>query len=117
MQTRQRNVLASATQRHVATASTLQAVAGGAQASGRALQGLRVGQQADMVVLDASHLALAGLSAPDMLSAHVFASHRTSALHSTWVAGRQIVQTGRHPLHAAAAQGFLAARSAIISAH
>jgi formimidoylglutamate deiminase len=117
LQTRQRNVLASATQRDVATASTLQAVAGGAQASGRALQGLRVGQQADMVVLDASHLALAGLSAPDMLSSHVFASHRTSALHSTWVAGRQIVESGRHPLHAATAQGFLAARSAIISAH
>jgi formimidoylglutamate deiminase len=52
-----------------------------------------------------------------MLSSHVFASHRTSALHSTWVAGRQIVESGRHPLHAATAQGFLAARSAIISAH
>ena len=98
-----------------ATAATLQAVAGGAQASGRALGGLVPGQQADMLVLDASHLALAGLSAADMLSAHVFASHRTSALHSVWVAGQQRVQAGLHRLHAEAALGFVAARSAIIS--
>ena len=115
LQTRQRNVLASSTQRQVATAATLQAVAGGAQASGRALGGLVPGQQADMLVLDASHLALAGLSAADMLSAHVFASHRTSALHSVWVAGQQRVQAGLHRLHAEAALGFVAARSAIIS--
>lgn len=115
LQTRQRNVLASSTQRQVATAATLQAVAGGAQASGRALGGVVAGQQADFVVLDAQHLALAGLSAADMLSAHVFASHRTSALHSVWVAGQQRVQAGLHRLHTEAAQGFVAARSAIIS--
>ena len=51
-----------------------------AQAAGRAVAGLAPGQQADWVVLDPQHLALAGLSAPEMLSAHVFASHRSSAI-------------------------------------
>lgn len=77
LQTRQRNVLACETQRSVATAMTLEAVAGGAQASARPVAGLAVGQQADWVVLDASHPLLQGMPSPDdMLSAHVFASHR-----------------------------------------
>jgi len=112
---RQRNVLATRQQPQVATAMTLQALQGGAQAAGRDIAGLAVGQQADFVVLDAAHLALAGLHAPEMLSAHVFASHRTSAVHGVWVAGKQYVQAGRHPLHDAAARCFVAARSAIIS--
>ena len=112
---RQRNVLASATQPEVATAMTLQAVSGGAQASGRAIGGLAVGQQADMVVLDTQHVALHGLPVHSMLSAHVFGSHRTSAIASLWVAGVQRVASGRHTLHDAAAQAFVAARSATIA--
>jgi formimidoylglutamate deiminase len=50
-----------------------------------------------------------------MLSAHVFASHRTSALSDVWVAGQHPVQAGRHSLHDDAASAFVAARSAIIS--
>ncbi len=109
---RQRNVLASATQPQVATAMTLQAVQGGAQAAGRAVAGLAVGQQADLVALDAGHVALAGLPADSMLGAHVFGSHRTSALHSLWVGGTQRVHAGRHVLHDRAAAAFVAARSA-----
>lgn len=119
---RQRNVLASSTQAEVATAMTLQAVQGGAQASGRSPggmagpAGLAVGQQADMVALDAQHVALAGLPAPSMLSSHVFGSHRTSAIDSLWVAGVLRVAQGRHALHDTAAQAFVAARSTTISA-
>ena len=98
---------------------TLQAVQGGAQASGRwgpgAAAGIAVGQSADWVVLDAQHVALRSLPAPAMLSAHVFASHRTSAIASLWVAGVQRVASGRHTLHDAAAQAFVAARSATIA--
>ena len=119
---RQRNVLASSTQAEVATAMTLQAVQGGAQASGRSPSGmagpagLAVGQQADMVALDAQHVALAGLPAPSMLSSHVFGSHRTSAIDSLWVAGVLRVARVRHALHDTAAQAFVAARSTTISA-
>nr|WP_315235464.1 formimidoylglutamate deiminase [uncultured Albidiferax sp.] len=115
LQRRERNVLASSSQPQVATAMTLQSVAGGAQASGRGVGGLAVGQQADFVVLDTQHIALAGLSASEMLSAHVFASHRGSALDAVWVAGRQQVHAGRHELHDQAARAFVAARSELIA--
>ena len=112
--TRQRNVGANATQRQVATALTLAAVQGGAQAGGRAIGGLAVGQQADFIVLDAAHLALQGLDAADMLSAHVFASHRTSAIDAVWVAGQARVAAGRHALHDEAAAAFVAARRQLL---
>ncbi len=113
--TRQRNVLASAAQRSVATSMTLQAVAGGAQASARPVAGLAVGQQADMVVLDAQHPLLRDLTTPEaMLSAHVFASHRQSALQQVWVAGRVLVQSGRHALHDTALSGLVAARRQLL---
>ncbi|WP_298212271.1 formimidoylglutamate deiminase [Acidovorax sp.] len=112
---RQRNVLASSSQAEVATAMTLQAVQGGAQAAGRSIGGIEAGQQADMVALDAQHVALCGLPAHSMLSSHVFGSHRTSAIDSLWVAGVQRVALGRHALHDTAAQAFVAARSATIA--
>jgi len=114
---RQRNVLACSAHAQVATAMTLQAVAGGAQAAGRAVAGLAVGQQADMLALDAQHVALAGLDVENMLAAHVFASQRSSALHSLWVAGVPRVVAGRHALHDQAARSFVAARKAAIAAH
>ena len=113
--TRQRNVAASATQPHVASAMTLAAAQGGAQASGRSIGGLIVGQQADLVVLDAQHPALQGLSAPDMLSAHVFASHRSSAVDAVWVNGQALVRQGRHALHPLASAGLVAARTQLLS--
>jgi formimidoylglutamate deiminase len=116
---RQRNVLAAADHPEVATAMTLQAVQGGVQASGRAApagaSGLAVGQPADWVVLDASHIALQGLPAAAMWSAHVFASHRTSAIESVWVGGERRVADGRHALHAAAARAFVTARASTIA--
>ena len=116
---RQRNVLASSGQPEVATAMALQAVQGGAQASGRrvpgAAAGIAVGQSADWVVLDAQHVALRGLPAPAMLSANVFASHRTSAIDSVWVGGTCRVAQGRHALHDPAASAFAAARASTIA--
>ena len=117
---RQRNVLGGGLQPQVATSMTLQAVAGGAQASGRvaagAVAGLAVGQPADFVVLDASHVALAGLPADSAHASHVFASHRTSAIADVWVNGRQRVSQGRHNGHEAAKQAFTKARSQLLRA-
>ncbi len=113
--TRRRNVLADAAQPQVATAMTLAAVRGGAQAAGRAIGGLCVGQQADFVQLSATHPALAGLGAAEMLAGHVFASHRSSAVDSVWVGGQLRVQAGRHREHAAAVAGFVAARAQLLS--
>ncbi len=113
--TRRRNVAASDAQPQVATAMTLAAVQGGAQAAGRSIAGLTVGQQADFVVLDAAHPALAGLAAPEMLASHVFASHRSNAIDAVWVAGQVRVQSGRHRLHDCARAGFIAARRELLS--
>ena len=113
---RQRNVLGGGAQPQVATAMTLQAVAGGAQAAGRAIAGLAVGQQADMVVLDAQHVALAGLPADSGHASHVFASHRTSAVADVWVGGLQRVKQGRHAGSEAAQAAFVQARSQLLQA-
>ncbi|MDM0021747.1 formimidoylglutamate deiminase [Variovorax saccharolyticus] len=113
--TRQRNVGADAAHREVATALMLGAVEGGARAAGRTIAGLAAGQQADFVVLDAAHLALQGLAAPEMLSSHVFASHRTSAIDGAWVAGQPRIAAARHALHDEAAAAFVAARSQLLS--
>ena len=113
--TRQRNVCASAAQPHVASAMALAAVAGGAQAAGRAVAGLAAGQQADLVVLDAQHPSLQGLNAADMLSSHVFASHRSSAIDAVWVAGQQRVSGGRHADSGSAIAGLVQARSALLA--
>jgi len=111
---RQRNVGAVAAHPEVAEALMLAAVQGGAQACGRPVAGLVAGEQADFAVLDPDQPALQGLRAGQMLSAHVFASHRTSAIDSVWVAGRQRVDAGRHPLHDQAAAGFVAARTQLL---
>lgn len=111
---RQRNVLASHQQAEVATAMTLHAVQGGAQASGRAVGGLAVGQLADLVELDATHVALAGLGAPQMLSSHVFASHRTSAIGRVWAGGCERNTTLAPEFIAQAATNFVAARSQLL---
>ncbi len=113
---RERNVLSSAAQPSIATAMTLAAVAGGAQASGRPVAGLAVGQRMDAVALDAGHPALAGLPTPDlMLSAHVFASHRTSAVHTVWSGGQVRVQAGHHPLTEQSQHAFIAARRTLLT--
>lgn len=112
--TRRRNVIADSAQPQVATAMTLAAVQGGAQAAGRAIGGLAAGQQADFVVLDATHPALAGLDAPVALAAHVFASQRTSAIDAVWVAGSPRVVAGRHALHADAMAGLIATRRQLL---
>ena len=113
--TRQRNVLASGEHAYVATAMTLAAAAGGAQASARAVAGLAVGQQADLVVLDAAHPLLQGLPTPDaMLSAHVFASHRQSAIAELWVGGQARVRHGLHALSASARAEFVSARRQLL---
>jgi formimidoylglutamate deiminase len=72
-----------------------------------------VGQQADFVVLDARHVALNGLPADSGHAAHVFASHRTSAIADVWVRGQQ--RAGRPPCAARGrATGLCPGRKALL---
>ncbi len=108
-----RNVLVGERQRHVADHLWLGAVAGGAQASGRAIRGLAVGERADLVVLDGSGV-LAGLPPAQALASHVFANSGRSAVRDVFVAGVQRVQDGAHALQDAASRQFVATRSALL---
>lgn len=108
---RQRNVGADPRHPQVAQALWLQALAGGAQAAGRPVQGLAEGQQADFIVLDAQHPALRELPPELMLASHVFASSRSRAIESVWTAGQPRVRAGRHALGDSAAAAFVRARS------
>ncbi len=112
----ERNVLTTMhSSPHVATAMTLAAVAGGAQACGRDVAGLHLGQQADWIELDATHHALAHLpTAAHMLDAHVFASDGKSTIGNIVRAGRVVVQRGKSMQHDAARTNFIAARKAIL---
>jgi formimidoylglutamate deiminase len=110
-----RNLLIGPHGSSVATSMTLEAVAGGAQASGRRVAGLAVGQQADWVILDTDHAALQGLpNAESMLSAHIFASSRRSAIAEVWVAGQARVRQGRHQDSIVARSAFQAARGQLM---
>ncbi len=111
--TRRRNVGATPDQPHVATALSLAAVAGGAAAAGRPVGGLAVGHRADFVVLATTDPMLAGLAAPDVLDAHVFAGRGSRAVDSVVVGGRAVVDGGRHPLRASAAAAFGAVRTSL----
>ncbi len=115
LRTGRRNVAATEGEPHVATAMTLAAVAGGAAAAGRPVSGLAPGRRADFVVLDGTHPLIAGLAAPDALDAHVFASHRASAIDAVVVGGQTVVRHGRHALHAPAGQAFVRARNALLA--
>jgi formimidoylglutamate deiminase len=75
---------------------------------------LTAGQQADFMVLDASHPTLAGLSPEKMLASHVFASSRTSAVAQVWSSGQAVVQQGRHALHESAMAGLVQARTQLL---
>ena len=109
-----RNVLAGGGHAQVADRLWLDAVRGGARASGRRIGGIAVGEQADLVVLD-TRGPLAGLAPAQALASHVFAPHGRNGVRDVWVAGRPQVRDGEHALGHPACERFVAARSALLS--
>lgn len=110
---RERNVLATGGHRQIADGLWLDAVAGGASASGRPVGGLAVGQQADFVVL--AEASLDGLAPDQMLASLVFANQRRNAIADVWVGGSRRVQNGRHADDEATQCAFVAARAQLLS--
>jgi len=108
-----RNVLADGANAQVADRLWLDAVRGGAQASGRRIAGLRAGEQADFIVLD-TRASLAGLAPEQALAAHVFAPSGRNNVRDVWVAGRPHVRDGEHALQTLACDRFVAARSQLL---
>ncbi|HYM48359.1 MAG TPA: amidohydrolase family protein, partial [Burkholderiaceae bacterium] len=90
---RQRNVMADSGS--VGEALYRHALRGGAQASGRPIGGLEVGQRADLVVLDPHHPSLIGRDRDAWLDAYVFCGHG-SPVRDVMVGGEWVIRDGRH---------------------
>jgi len=106
---RERRVIsANAAIPHCGTYLYTQALAGGAQAMGESSHGLVVGAVADMVLLDTDRAEFTGLTDDALLDAWLFAP-RPQAVSAVWVAGRAVVQGGRHVAYAEVAASYRAA--------
>jgi formimidoylglutamate deiminase len=115
---RSRNVLAAAHGgAHAAVADRLypQAVSGGARAAGRPIDGLRVGQRADFLVLDADHPDLAERPAAQLLSGLVFCEHGASPIRDVYTGGQQVVSERVHRSQDTALQAYRAALRELLS--
>lgn len=93
---RQRNVLASAQSTHVADRLFAAALEGGARATGRAVNGLQVGQRADWLVLDPDHASIAEHAADAWLSGVVFCEHGETPIRDVYAGGEKVVENRRH---------------------
>ena len=74
----------------------LGAAAGGARAMGQPCGALAEGRAADLLVLEPDHPTLAAHRPETLLDAWVF-TNAGPALREVWVAGRRVVENGRHP--------------------
>jgi formimidoylglutamate deiminase len=91
----------------VSTGRTLfdMALKGGSQALGVATSGLSEGSFADIVSLDASHVAMAGRSGDAILDSWIFAAGH-SPVDCVWARGEKVVEQGRHRHREAVASRF-----------
>ena len=92
---RARNVMAGQAAASTGRALFETALAGGSQALGVASGGLTEGGFADIVSLDAGHVALAGRSGDMILDSWIFGAGR-SLVDCVWARGRKVVQDGVH---------------------
>ncbi|MFV9064291.1 formimidoylglutamate deiminase [Serratia fonticola] len=101
-----RNRLTTPEQPAVADVLYQQALRGGAQACGTAIGKLAVGYRADWLVLDGDDPYLA--SAPDasILNRWLFAGGKEQ-IRDVYVAGRQVIEQGRHALQQQSSAEFL----------
>ena len=72
-----------------------EALAGGAQASGRTTGALCAGSRANWLVLDHDHAALCGAGVNSIIDRALFATP-TLPIKETWIAGRRVAADGRH---------------------
>jgi formimidoylglutamate deiminase len=91
---RERNVMAGGPG-STGTALYSQALAGGAQALGRASGAIKTGLWADLVAIDTDHPALCALKPEQWLDGLIFAA-TDGVVTDLWSAGRHSVMSGRH---------------------
>ena len=107
-----RNVLAPATG-SLGESIYRKALAGGAQALGRDSGIIGAGAFADLVAIDGTDSALAGLENADILDGWLFAAGRP-LVRNLWSAGRHVVRDGRHAAREFAERGYQAALQTVL---
>lgn len=90
-----RNVATTSKQKRVADFLWQECLQGGTAAAAREVGSLVVGKQADMLVLDEAHPNLQDLASQDILNTWIFAGN-DNLIRDVYVAGKQVVQQGRH---------------------
>jgi formimidoylglutamate deiminase len=101
-----RNRLTTPEQPAVADVLYQQALRGGAQACGTAIGKLAVGYRADWLVLDGDDPYLASASDASILNRWLFAGGKEQ-IRDVFVAGRQVIEQGRHALQQQSSAEFL----------
>ncbi|WEF31336.1 formimidoylglutamate deiminase [Pseudoduganella chitinolytica] len=101
----QRNIAVAPGERRVGSHLWQAALAGGAQAAGRAVGALAPGLSADVLVLDDSHPNLYGLAAPDVLNGFIF-SGNDNLVRDVLAGGRWVVRSQEHVAQPAIAARF-----------
>ncbi len=90
-----RNVMASEKERHVGARLWNAALAGGAQALGRPINSLKIGNRADFIALDANHPLLFGRKGHALTDSLIF-SGNANPISDVVVGGKQVISEGRH---------------------
>lgn len=104
---RARNVAAHPGERSTGARLYRAALAGGAQALGRATGAIAPGQRADLVVLDDAHPQLCGRGGDALLDSYVFSGNR-NPVRDVMIGGTWVVRDGVHPAEAVVAARFRA---------
>ncbi|HKU16366.1 MAG TPA: formimidoylglutamate deiminase [Steroidobacteraceae bacterium] len=111
--TRHRNVVATADEPSSGALLWRRACNAGTRATGRNIGALEAGRRADIVVIDSSTPLFAGRSDDDLLDTFIFAGGGQE-VRDVMVAGRWLVQEGRHFAETAIAAGYKRAMASIL---
>ncbi len=112
---RARNVLAGRVTASTGRTLFEGALAGGAQALGVTAAGLMQGGFADIVSLDARHVALAGRNGDAILDSWIFGANET-LIDCVWARGKKVVSGGRHQSREVVASRFCRTLERLLSA-
>jgi len=95
LQTRRRNLLASAECKSTGRNLLDGALDGGAQACGRAIGAIENGRRADFVVLDADHPRLYGRRQDEIIDSWIFSGNQ-NLVRDVYVGGDKVIDNGQH---------------------
>ena len=95
LSTRRRNVLTTRSLPNTGRNLLDAALAGGAQACGRAIGGIAENRRADLLVLNCQHPRLHGRSRDNLVDSWIFSGNQ-NLVRDVYVGGKRVIENGRH---------------------